>query len=169
MPYPEFNDIEGMMSIEELRWLSNIAKEMDSIVELGCWFGRSTHALLTNCRGIVYAIDPWSPSYIGPRAQEVRKGFFENTKDFKNLVIMEMESAKAVKAFADKSVDMVFVDADHSQKSVIQDNALWLPKARKIICGHDYNPEKHSGVVQAVDKCYTGRFKLVDTIWYVNL
>ena len=51
------NDIEGWMEQTELEWLYSIASEMESIVEIGSWKGRSIHALCTRCKGTVTAID----------------------------------------------------------------------------------------------------------------
>ena len=58
-------EIRGWMELEELLWLNQTAKNMDSIVELGCFCGRSTYALLSGCmehnaghpNGTVYAVD----------------------------------------------------------------------------------------------------------------
>jgi hypothetical protein len=38
--------IPGWMTEDELRWLHETAKSMASVVEIGCYQGRSTFALL---------------------------------------------------------------------------------------------------------------------------
>jgi len=48
-----------------------------------------------------------------------------------------MSSAEAAKDFEDGSVDMVFIDGAHEYESISQDIALWAPKARRIVAGHD--------------------------------
>lgn len=173
--YPGFNNITGMMSVEELCWLYETAQKMTSIVELGSWQGRSTHALLSGCKGTVYAVDHWDPNYIGiPGLSESIiennwQAFCANVKDFKNLQIMKMPSLKAAESFQDASVDMVFVDADHAYGSVMADIRAWLPKTVKMIAGHDYEIKQHPGVVQAVDEMFGGAHELLDTIWFVRL
>ena len=54
---PEENRITGFMSEPELTQLYKWACECESIVEIGSWRGRSTHALLSGCKGKVYAVD----------------------------------------------------------------------------------------------------------------
>ena len=52
-----------------------------------------------------------------------------------------MSSKDAANELADNSFDFVFVDADHSMKSVLADLDNYWPKVRSggIIAGHDAN------------------------------
>ena len=172
--YPGYCNITGMMSEEELRWLYQTAKAMSSVVEIGSWQGRSTHALLSGCKGTVCAVDHWDPEYIGiPGLSEKIiednwRAFNDNLKNFTNLQIMKMPSLKAVEAFQDKSVDMVFIDGDHAYGSAMADIKAWIHKAVKMVAGHDYESKQHPGVVQAVDELF-GPVGHVDTIWFKEL
>lgn len=53
--------------------------------------------------------------------------------------------------YADKSLDFVFLDADHHYESIRKDIDAWLPKVKRggIIAGHDFSPE-FEGVIRAV-------------------
>lgn len=53
-------------------------------------------------------------------------------------VYMQIGSIAASKLIADRSLDLVFIDGDHS--AVDQDIIAWFPKVREggILCGHDY-------------------------------
>jgi hypothetical protein len=62
---------------------------------------------------------------------------------------------------------MVFIDAEHTYEGCKADIAAWLPKAQRLICGHDYSPE-WPGVMQAV-KEMIGPVRTVGTIWYKEL
>src|SRR5574343_87242 len=172
--YPGFNDITGMMLPDELKWLYRSAQKMRSVVEIGSWQGRSTHALLSGCPGPVYAIDHWDPDYIGIPGLSCEiiernlHAFLRNTRMFKNLKIMRMSSLDAGQLFVPVSVDMVFIDGDHAYGSVMQDIKAWLPKTAKRICGHDYEMTHHPGVVQAVNEIF-GRVRTEHTIWYKEL
>lgn len=166
------NNIEGWMTPLELKALRNTAIKMDSIVEIGSWKGRSTHALLSTCKGKVYAIDHFKGTLSDGEAHKeafnnpnsIYKQFRKNLKDFKNLKVLKMGSEKAAKKFKDYSVDMVFIDGDHSYEAVKRDIELWNLKARKMICGHDYNfPE----VKKAVDERFEN-VKVLGSIWYYN-
>lgn len=58
-------------------------------------------------------------------------------------VILRQRSLDAAKAIEDKSLDFVFLDADHSEAGLTADITAWLPKIKSggILCGHDYgNP-----------------------------
>ncbi len=70
---------------------------------------------------------------------------------------MKQLSHKAVEKFSNGSLDFVYIDANHSYKSVKEDLRLWTPKVRigGIIGGHDYNPysrKRIKGVVRAVNR-----------------
>ena len=64
----------------------------------------------------------------------------------------------AVKMFKDRSLDFVFIDANHAFDYVMQDLIEWTKKVRigGIVSGDDYYPFKKgdqsfAGVVEAVD------------------
>lgn len=154
--------IEGWMLDEELDWLSERAKEMDSVVEIGSWQGRSTKAFIDSCPGLVWAIDPWRNNI------DSYGKFIENTLRTTDLIIMRMPSLRAVNFFNDKSVDMVFIDGNHDYRFIKGDILKWTPKARKLICGHDWNHPDYPGVNHAVEKHVEGA-KVYQSIWYKEL
>jgi len=139
------NSIKGWMRQNDLQWLYETAKEMDNIVEIGSWEGRSTHALLSGCCGEVSAVDHFlgskselMSSHKATTTRDIYNEFLENVGSFKNLKIYRKDSLEASKEFKDNSVDMVFIDGGHMYEEVVADINAWAPKARKIICGHDY-------------------------------
>lgn len=64
-------------------------------------------------------------------------------------------SVEAAKAYADATLDAVFIDADHAYASVRADIDAWLPKVRPggIIAGHDFCAD-YPGVVRAVTETF---------------
>jgi hypothetical protein len=54
-------------------------------------------------------------------------------------------------------VDMVLLDGDHEYEGVVADIEAWLPKARKLLCGHDYGHPDYPGVARAVDEIFADR------------
>jgi predicted O-methyltransferase YrrM len=170
----EDNNIDGWMTRTELDWLYAKACEMESAVEVGSWEGRSSHALLSGCKGTVWCVDHFkgSPSEINEthkRATEedISKLFSDNVGHFQNLILMKMESTQAAKMFLDKSVDMVFLDGAHDFESINADIKAWLPKAKKLICGHDADQE---GVPQALKENFPdGHEKEAGGFWAVYL
>jgi hypothetical protein len=72
---------------------------------------------------------------------------------------MEMSSAEASASFPAASVDVAYLDGDHSYEFVKSDLEHWFPKVKKggFLCGHDYlhgGKEKDAwpGVTKAVDE-----------------
>lgn len=159
------NEIEGWMSKEELNFLYKTAGEMDSVVEIGSWKGRSTHALLSACKGTVTAIDhfqgsPGEQAHIGQKPYD---DFKKNVGMFKNLQVLKMSSDQAVNKIG--KVDMVFIDGAHTYEAVKNDIEKWLPKANKLICGHDF---KWETVRRAVEEML-GSVDVVGSIWYYKV
>ena len=161
---PNVSPIDGWMDIDELEWLYNTAIRMDTIVEIGAWAGRSTAALLRGCPGVVFSVDPWQNGELGEIGYQE---YIYNTKTFTNLVIMKMYSHGAA-YLINTPVDMVFIDGDHKYESVIDDIESWLPKTKKIICGHDYGLPDSPGVKKAVDEKFND-VRWVNSIWYKEL
>lgn len=182
-PYPG-NDIYGWMSLTELRWLYDRAGKFDSILEIGSYNGRSSHALAAGSmenQAKLHFVDSWeSMSHVYgfendtlEKAEGRYVGFLQMlTKipgvDSRTSVYRET-SIEASKRFENESVDMIFIDGDHTTESVIQDVLHWLPKARKLICGHDYSDTWHE-VKRAINGIFgADKVKVIDTIWYIEL
>jgi len=67
--------------------------------------------------------------------------------------LIRKSSSDAAKEFEQESVDLVFIDANHSYESVKNDIDLWLPKVKRggVLSGHDYSIG-FFGVIQAVSE-----------------
>jgi len=168
------NNIQGWMGEPELEWLFEMAKGMRSIIEIGSWKGRSTLALLSGCPGPVYAVDHFkgdSDSFIQQgmvKREDVYETFMKNVGHFPNLRVLRMNSSDAARGFS-PMVDMVFIDGEHSYDSVKADLEAWLPKAKKLICGHDWEPASmYEGLRQAVHE-KLGEVKSFKSIWFKEL
>lgn len=159
--------IWGWMSPTELRWLRATAATMDSVVEVGSLHGRSTTALLDGCHGPVYAIDPWDDP-----AGHGYPSFMGSCGHYSNLRPVVGRSPDVIAECDLPDVDMVFIDGDHSEAGVAADIDGWLPKCRRIICGHDYiHGGGYPDVAVVVDRTFGDRVEVVpDTaIWFVRL
>lgn len=159
--------IDGWMLPRELDWLYSRATEMNSVIEVGCWKGRSTHALLSGCQGTVYAVDHWkgSPSELDTlqkeaRTRDIYRDFLCNVGGFQHLQPVRMASIEAADVLP--SADMVFIDGEHTEEAVREDLIAWNPKARRLIAGHDWD---HEAVRRAV-RDVLGEVETVEAIWY---
>lgn len=168
--------IDGWMTDQEREFLYVNASRYCDVVEVGSWKGRSTRELLLS-GAQVYAVDHWKGC---PEIEHMVDGteyeqFIMNVGGFKNLRVVKKPSLEAVKDFCGngnglpKSVDMVFIDAGHDYESVKADIKAWSPKAKRMICGHDYSIE-FPGVVRAVHEAFEGKtIRTYGSIWFVDM
>jgi predicted O-methyltransferase YrrM len=83
-------------------------------------------------------------------------------------------SADFALVIPDNSMDVVYIDADHSYESAKEDISLYLNKVKSggFICGHDYNNGSWPGVVKAVDELSAAIKKDIivfqDTSWLMK-
>jgi len=92
--------------------------------------------------------------------------------------VFRATSQDAASTTADRSVDFVFIDADHSYDGVAEDIRLWAPKIREggLLCGHDINMEVYYpnwGVTKAVYEYAASIGKEVqlgsDWTWFIEV
>ena len=114
--------------------------------EIGVEQGAFSESLLKDnpdCK--LYAIDAWK-AYRGYR-DHTRQGkldrFYESAKTrlaSYNVEIIRKFSMDAVKDFADRSLDFVYIDGNHDFYHCTSDICLWSKKVKVggIIAGHDY-------------------------------
>ena len=147
--YKPLSGVSSAVSDNLIEYLYDIACDMESIVEIGSWHGRSAHAFLSACKGTVWCVDHFQGSVAEGDATHNKNGkseFLKNCGHFENLKLLEMYSDKASEMFEDNSIDMVFIDAGHLHDEVTSDLRCWFPKAKKLICGHDWqmNPVRQA-------------------------
>lgn len=161
-----------MMAPGEREFMRDLAKQASpdgktlKAVEVGTYIGDGCNAI---CAGVddphVWCVDNFS------LVVSDRDGPFQKMSDETPEVMMECwklntavngeaaklvigDSAHAAKHFNDRSLDLVFIDADHSYAACKEDIEVWMPKVRPggIIAGHDYEPKDFPGVIRAVDE-----------------
>ena len=119
------------------------------LAEIGTRGGRTTAHLLAYCPqiAIIHAVDIVEPGPNSPIHKLPRVQFHLGS------------SVEVARSLPDESLDLVFIDADHSEQAVREDVRAWLPKVRRggVIAGHDYGSRNHTGVKIAVDEAFAGR------------
>jgi Methyltransferase domain len=173
-PVVQAAKIPGMMESDELAWLFEVARRMESIIELGSYKGRSTYVLCAGCPGQVHAVDCFWCGQMYPyndSEQYTFPEFMANVGHFPNLKSFEGLFRDAVNnPLIPPKVDMIFIDGDHAYASVLDDLKTWTPRARRMICGHDLAPGT-PGVQQALDEFFgPGKVQTgPGSLWYVDL
>lgn len=178
--------IEGWMSIGELQWLAETASMMDVVVEVGCWKGRSTKALGTCVRKVLYAVDHFRGTASAggeARKEATRLGPDKLLGIFSANLAREISAGKVIPVVSEsysapqvinnmtggQKVDMVFIDSDHDYGQIASEIARWDPLVRPggIMSGHDYSLA-FPGVTQAVGKYYGDKIRIWNSIWSVR-
>ena len=173
------SQIQGWMWEEELKWLTERAQNMNNIVEIGSWKGRSTVAL-TVCRGTVHALDHWrgAPNNLAYTDLETKTPY-DIQLEFVGNLFQELADRKVQMWEGDRleslellreliePIDMVFIDANHEYHAVMQDidAAIKLLKPGGLLCGHDY-ARTDPGVIQAVEERFPHK-RVYCSIWSV--
>lgn len=160
-------------ALTELVWTVRREGQPLKVAEVGSWVGESALALLRGidrcggAGGIVNCIDHWDGSATDQTAEisgqfgggeALWNQFRENVSRYMTPYVTcpifpyRMSSEDAVGKFGDDSLDLVFIDADHTYRACRDDISRWLPKVRPggILCGHDYNDDNFLGVTEAV-------------------
>jgi glycosyltransferase involved in cell wall biosynthesis len=128
--------------------------------EIGVWQAEYTRRFCE--AGLqMLAVDAWAP-YAGygdytrrDRLEESYAIAVKTLAPFSGTRVLRALSAEAVKQVPDRSLDFVYIDANHDLPHVLEDITLWSAKVKSggIISGHDYknwNPALKNDVVTAV-------------------
>lgn len=177
--YPrELRDLDRMSShlgLNEGHLLWNISRYLrqDSvIVEIGSFRGKSTCFIaegIGNKRCQFFAVDIWLE-----RKCSLEK-FLENTKAYKDKITpLKGFSYDIVKNWpAERKIDFLWIDGDHSYEGVKRDIADWLALVKKdgYVLFHDYRDA--AGVKRAVDELVDSKkikfIKIVGSIFCSKL
>lgn len=163
-------------------------------VEVGVFLGAlSEYLLLRNPDLRLMMVDSWLPTELQPEAYRRTRDEHAHASEEKVSIqratairraepfgerarILEMASVDAASTVDDESLDLVFLDADHSYEGVRDDIKAWLPKVKSggWIGGHDYeNPTTlydFSGVKRAVVEAFPNGVELdANYTWFVRV
>ena len=164
-------------------WLADVINNRGYTIgaEIGCKEGLTTSYLLEKCPQIkiYYAVDLWAynTNVLSDFAYdvmkdwnmtEIRRDFDSCVKPYKDrLIVLQGISWEMADLVEDKTLDFVFIDADHGYESVCRDIETWRPKIRGggMLSGHDIHM---IGVRRAVERLCPG-YKLagINNVWYV--
>lgn len=145
------------------------AKDGNTIVEIGSWFGKSTKYLLDKVKESgkklnVEVVDTFKGSLNETLHQEIvsefdndiYQKFYDNINLNDDVIVHKNYSNDSAELFNTNSIDFLMIDADHSYEGVTSDikNYFYKVKPGGIISGDDYNV--FDGTTQAVDEYFLG-------------
>lgn len=141
----ELNDINSVKGLCAL--IQQFYKPHFKMVEVGSFEGIST-LLFSKFVDTVYSVDCYDykvplEGRIPEHDQsflEAEKLFIARTKNIKNIIKIRKTSLEASQDFEIRSLDAVYIDAEHDEESVRADIKIWRPKIKfgGILSGHDY-------------------------------
>lgn len=154
---PARGSINSKTGLTELCFHILSKYKIEKMVEVGCYMGESTNLFYNNLKCEIYCVDPWE-DFINNnlkvmKMNEIEKIFDQNTMNNKNIKKIKSNSEIASKLFNDKSLDFVYIDANHDYEYVKKDIEIWRHKIKKdcFIGGHDYHKD-WMGVIAAVNE-----------------
>jgi hypothetical protein len=148
--------------------------------ELGVYEGQTLFFLLTRfprlhmigvdhwkrTGGLVQNKDTGEAPYANKQMEAIRAKVFKQARPFGDrCVLIEADTTTAASCVLDKTLDFIFIDADHSTSAVISDIALWSPKLKPkgVLLGHDVNWPSVRRALEATIGTWT---ELDANVWY---
>ncbi len=152
----------GWHSPQESHLYNEMVRALNSgtIVEVGVFGGASLLGVIESCQQTdshIYGVDPWDKIIIAngmPMPKDQQTTYRERIKkirlNLENIIQCEKYdthatlihdfSVNAALQFGTESVDVVFIDGDHSYDAVLEDMSAWFPTIKQggTMWGDDY-------------------------------
>lgn len=141
-------------------WMSAKLPNPCTVVEVGVAYGRSAIFLAEKLVALghgsntrIYCVDDWGGGW-----SKCMRSLVTNASDkaLEMLRPLRADSRAIAGLFTpDTNIDLVFIDADHSEIGCYADLEAWGYRVRNggVLSGHDY-ADYHPGVVSAVDRYF---------------
>lgn len=145
--------------------------------EVGVKRGDNVRKIVQACPDfVIHAIDAWDPKlqYLnwGKNAQRINEQIFDKlvSKYPQQIIKHKGYSLPVAAEFDDASLDIIFIDGDHSYEGCKADIEAWLPKLREggVMAGHDYEHPQFPGVKKSVDEIFDEVEVFSDMVWLIR-
>lgn len=141
----------------ELNVLRKYALDASTVVELGCYEGKSMVAMAKNAKGTVYSVDPFFCGRLGIAYGKIIARLHAQRSGIRNFRLIEDLSWNVAPLFT-MPIDFVFIDADHTYEAITRDWNDWSPKLRVGGCIALHN----------VKKCHNSPYDVGSMRFYQN-
>ena len=151
-----YETLSGYFTFEDFySWIANNVPERARCVEVGVFAGRSAAFLGVELQraGKSATLDLVDQGFNGLGADGIRRALAPIASVLDQ--VHQAVSWEAASAYADRSIDLVFLDAGHEYMELQQDIAAWRPKLKPegILAGHDFTWE-YPGIIRAVIEAF---------------
>ncbi|MCK9544738.1 MAG: class I SAM-dependent methyltransferase [Novosphingobium sp.] len=161
------------------KYIKDNNSDIKNIIEIGSYQGESTLIFNKNFKDSkIFAVDMWEPNYDHREINintynmlDIENNFNVLTKNIDNIIKIKMSSVDFSKLIADKSIDFIYIDANHLYNYVNDDILYWKNKVKNggFISGHDYNNFNKDDVVKAVNEHFDiNKIKIIGDTWIVK-
>lgn len=171
------------------KWFFNEWGDPEKVlVEVGTFAGEFARLASKHFK-MVHAIDPWDfkcmndiragvavkgdDKYEGLTGEKVEEYFDLNTANIPNIRKLKGYDHEFVGNFADKSIDVVYIDSIHTFDCVGLSILRWWPKLKSngVMAGHDYSnmyPQVKDAVNIVADMTKRPVLKYADSSWALS-
>jgi len=151
----------GWLTKPEAELLWRRARETEGpILEIGCYYGRST-VLLAALGRAVYCVDPFDNFDSDLSGWEVAKKFTENleTRNIRNVMLYQQKIENLTSL---ANVGFGYLDGDHTYEGTKSQLLAAINWDAQSICVHDYNDKGEGAeIIRAVEE---SRFYVVEQV-----
>jgi hypothetical protein len=152
--------LRGQISLDEGRLLGDLVRNLQTpgpIIEVGTLFGHSARIIAMNKSPerpfITVDNYTWNPLHMaGAAHQAATLSVLQDAVSRHNTRILNMSKSTFYTTYSGPSPSLFFCDADHSYEATREDLSWARSVGAEIICGDDYDPIRHPGVIRAVDE-----------------
>ncbi len=140
--------LNDLATQQDYRVLQQLSVGKRFVFEFGSFIGGSALAMLPQIKetdGQLICIDHFLGNEGDPNTKEVPGeilvgAFLTRIREYRDIVTLIVGHTRQAYLYPQGIADMVFIDASHSYKDVIDDIriAIHLTKRGGVICGHDY-------------------------------
>jgi hypothetical protein len=149
----DFDEFANASSRDSLWSQFASARNCETVCEVGVWKGAFAERMLAECPRIrtYYMLDPWrtlaewnKPYNVDPSAfEEVMQEALSRTDFAKDRrVICRGTTTEAASQISDKSLDLCYIDGDHTLRGIVIDLVRMYDKVKDggVLCGDDFVP-----------------------------
>lgn len=165
--YKQSNTTKGLYDL-----IVKYVKPNYKIVELGSFAGVSSELFALHCDKL-YCVDPWQPYWEINEISKIldaERKFDEMSKNYSSITKQKMNSKEAATLFENSSIDMIYIDSDHSSENLENEIKTWFLKIKNdgYVSGHDFNlPTVFNVITKYFDPTFIEIFN--DTSWIVSV